>query len=87
MSKLVAAVGLAVMAASVAGQALALNPQPLPPRQIPVTSRHQLETHNRHGAIVHGFNYQVVSPRDAASGLPTGKRMHKPYTVTARVGH
>ena len=22
----------------------------------------------------------VVSPRDAASGLPTGKRMHKPFT-------
>jgi bacteriocin-like protein len=21
----------------------------------------------------------VVSPRDPASGLPTGKRMHKPY--------
>jgi hypothetical protein len=25
----------------------------------------------------------VVSPRDPASGLPTGKRMHKPYTVVA----
>ncbi len=24
----------------------------------------------------------VVSPRDAASGLPTGKRMHKPFTIT-----
>jgi hypothetical protein len=24
----------------------------------------------------------VVSPRDPASGLPTGKRMHKPYSVT-----
>jgi bacteriocin-like protein len=24
----------------------------------------------------------VISPRDAASGLPTGKRMHKPFTVT-----
>jgi hypothetical protein len=22
---------------------------------------------------------QIVSPRDAASGLPTGKRMHKPF--------
>jgi bacteriocin-like protein len=21
----------------------------------------------------------IVSPRDAASGLPTGKRMHKPF--------
>jgi len=25
----------------------------------------------------------VVSPRDAASGLPTGKRQHKPFVVTA----
>ena len=23
----------------------------------------------------------VVSPRDAASGLPTGKRMYKPFNV------
>ncbi len=26
--------------------------------------------------------YEVESPRDAASGLPTGKRMHKPVTLT-----
>ncbi len=25
---------------------------------------------------------EIVSPRDAASGLPTGKRMHKPFVVT-----
>lgn len=24
----------------------------------------------------------VAAPRDAASGLPTGKRMHKPFTIT-----
>jgi hypothetical protein len=23
----------------------------------------------------------VVTPRDPATGLPTGKRMHKPYTI------
>ncbi|MBV5313463.1 MAG: hypothetical protein JZU47_09215 [Prolixibacteraceae bacterium] len=28
------------------------------------------------------FNQAIVSPRDAASGLPTGKRMHKPYVIT-----
>ena len=27
----------------------------------------------------------VVSPRDAASGLPTGKRQHKPVTITKPV--
>ncbi|HMB89418.1 MAG TPA: Hcp family type VI secretion system effector, partial [Rhodothermales bacterium] len=29
-----------------------------------------------------GFNHEVMSPRDAASGLPTGKRQHKPVTIT-----
>src|SRR4029079_5473759 len=24
----------------------------------------------------------IISPRDAASGLPTGKRMHKPFVIT-----
>ena len=24
----------------------------------------------------------VISPRDPASGLPTGKRMHKPFTIS-----
>lgn len=27
------------------------------------------------------FEQQIVSPRDAASGLPTGKRQHKPFTI------
>jgi type VI secretion system secreted protein Hcp len=26
--------------------------------------------------------HEIVSPRDAASGLPTGKRMHKPFIIT-----
>ncbi|MEO5942125.1 MAG: hypothetical protein ABIP30_06075 [Ferruginibacter sp.] len=30
-----------------------------------------------------GFNEnEIVSPRDPASGLPTGKRMHKPFVIT-----
>lgn len=28
------------------------------------------------------LSHSVVSPRDAASGLATGKRMHKPMTLT-----
>jgi hypothetical protein len=27
----------------------------------------------------------VIKPRDAASGLPTGKRQHKPFTITKRI--
>jgi hypothetical protein len=30
--------------------------------------------------------YSVVSPRDAASGLATGRRMHKPLTLTMELG-
>jgi len=28
-----------------------------------------------------GFSYGVISPRDPASGLPTGKRQHKPVII------
>ena len=31
--------------------------------------------------MVIAVNHEVVSPRDAASGLPTGKRQHKPFTI------
>jgi|SRR5688572_23565372 len=34
---------------------------------------------------VTAFSYEIISPRDAASGLPTGKRQHKPFTVTIPV--
>jgi hypothetical protein len=29
-----------------------------------------------------GTTHEIVSPRDAASGLPTGKRQHKPFVIT-----
>jgi type VI secretion system secreted protein Hcp len=35
--------------------------------------------------MVIAFNHEVVSPRDAASGLPTGKRQHKPVTITKEI--
>jgi type VI secretion system secreted protein Hcp len=34
---------------------------------------------------VWGFSHEVVSPRDAASNAPTGKRQHKPFTITKPV--
>ena len=37
----------------------------------------------REGRImVVAVSHEIVSPRDAASGLPTGKRMHKPFVIT-----
>ncbi|MEN8116247.1 MAG: Hcp family type VI secretion system effector [Bacteroidota bacterium] len=35
--------------------------------------------------MVIAFDHEVVSPRDAASGLPTGKRQHKPFTITKEI--
>ena len=29
-----------------------------------------------------GVSHEIISPRDAASGLPTGKRQHKPFVIT-----
>jgi len=31
---------------------------------------------------VYGWTHEILSPRDAASGLATGKRQHTPLTVT-----
>lgn len=28
------------------------------------------------------LSHEIVSPRDSASGLPTGKRQHKPFVIT-----
>jgi type VI secretion system secreted protein Hcp len=40
----------------------------------------------REGKImVIAASHEVVSPRDLASGLPTGKRMHKPFIITKEV--
>jgi type VI secretion system secreted protein Hcp len=32
-----------------------------------------------------GFDYSVISPRDAATGQATGQRQHKPIVITKRV--
>ncbi len=35
--------------------------------------------------MVIAVEHEVISPRDAASGLPTGKRQHKPLFITKEV--
>jgi type VI secretion system secreted protein Hcp len=32
--------------------------------------------------MVIAVSHDIISPRDAASGLPTGKRQHKPFVIT-----
>ena len=40
----------------------------------------------REGSIaVYSYNHSIVSPRDAASGLPTGKRQHRPILITKEI--
>ncbi|MCY7421447.1 MAG: type VI secretion system tube protein Hcp [Chitinophagaceae bacterium] len=34
---------------------------------------------------VYGFHHEIVSPREVASGLATGKRQHKPLTITKEI--
>jgi hypothetical protein len=36
--------------------------------------------------VMHTAQYQVVSPRDSASGQASGKRMHKPFTIVKEWG-
>lgn len=37
----------------------------------------------REGSIaVYGWSHEVLSPRDAASGLATGRRQHQPFIIT-----
>ena len=37
----------------------------------------------REGSLmIIAVSHEIISPRDAASGLPTGKRMHKPFVIT-----
>lgn len=40
----------------------------------------------REGSImVIAFEHEVISPRDPASGLPTGRRQHKAITITKEI--
>ena len=34
---------------------------------------------------IYGFSHEVIAPRDAASGVATGKRQHKPLTITKEI--
>ena len=35
--------------------------------------------------LVHAYSHEVVCPRDPQSGLPTGKRQHRPFTIVKEV--
>ena len=35
--------------------------------------------------LVMAFSHEIHSPRDPASGLPTGKRIHQPFVITKEI--
>lgn len=35
--------------------------------------------------LVHAFTNQIISPRDPASGLPSGKRQHQPLVIVKEI--
>jgi len=39
-----------------------------------------------HGVVLQSFSLGVVAPRDAQTGLPTGKRQHKPLVMLKEIG-
>jgi hypothetical protein len=88
MTRLLAAAAIVVLSGfTVSGAALAL-----PAVQRSAVTHHVGATHGnrrrswRRDSEVHAFAFPVSSPRDAASGLTSGKRTHKPYSVTAHAG-
>jgi hypothetical protein len=77
---------IAIMAASVAGQALARSPQaPLTGATAVSPSQHIPILHRRtHGvSIVHSVDHPMNAPLDIATGHASGKRQHKPLALVS----
>ena len=45
----------------------------------PENMKHEVR---EHVSFLSFLSAMVISPRDAASGLPTGKRRHKPFSIS-----
>ncbi|MDO8648277.1 MAG: type VI secretion system tube protein Hcp [Candidatus Peregrinibacteria bacterium] len=74
----IAAMSLAVVALS--------QTSPSIPTATAATSDYFLKLEGIDGEIiVDSFSWGVISPRDAASGLPTGKRQYEPIIIRKRV--
>lgn len=72
MNNKILVVGLACLSAVAMGQSDA--------------NKEKAKATDKPATTVSGDPHEVVAPRDAATGQASGKRMHKPITVTAEVG-
>jgi type VI secretion system secreted protein Hcp len=41
--------------------------------------------HTKDSILVYGFDHEIEIPKDTHTGLPTGQRIHKAFTITKRV--
>lgn len=55
------------------------------PEEIRSTSRTGAPVCNPCTFAAAGYTHEIISPRDSASGLPTGKRQHKPMVISKRI--
>lgn len=50
------------------------------------TKQGKFKGESRDGSIrLLGYSHEVISPREAGSGLPTGRRQHKPMVITKEI--
>jgi type VI secretion system secreted protein Hcp len=74
------------------GQPGPAGPQGEPPPDPDAVAATVMATGAKQGAFsntpidVTAVSHEIVSPRDPASGLPTGKRQHKPISITTEWG-
>ena len=83
----VAALGAAIYAfaaprAGAAGSATAV----LPAQSMTISATGQKQGAFAKLIPIAALTHEIVSPRDAASGLPTGKRQHKPISISMQLG-
>ena len=81
----VMALGASIYAFAAPG-AGAITTPPSSAMTISVTGQKQGPFNPGKAINVLAVSHEIVSPRDAASGLPTGRRQHKPISVTMQWG-
>ena len=69
-----------------ASRARPVRPPPPRMRVAGTLSAHGVQQGNfGTGLHIIGVSHEIVSPRDAASGQATGRRQHKPFTITKEI--
>jgi hypothetical protein len=90
VSKPLVSLGIALIAASIAGQAPARTPQPPLAGAAAVSHTQDIPIRHRrtHGvSIVHSVDHAVTAPVDITTGHASGRRQHKPVITWGKRHH